>query len=200
MVSWFMLRPFSLPLALACVIAAGCQSIKREDVRPGGTVVMEDKAISWMSDLSGNPAGHHGWVFVKVIAPPGAKECRVVGSLFDGVNPYEKGRVDADGAVLLTVRKEQAKQTFACRTPAGETRRTIASERVTNTFKDYKQRPYTRSYWSTPPLAHMDPSDPQAPARWDAMHAEYCTGAKLSRVGVCAGERFANMKARDLEQ
>jgi hypothetical protein len=187
-----------LPVAIACLFLAGCNTIKREDVRPGGTVVTEDKAISWMSDLSGNPAGHRGWKFVKVIAPPGASECRVEGSMFDGVNPYEKARVEIDGSVLLTVRNEQAKQTFACRTAEGVKRRTVQSERITNTFTDYKQRPYTRRYWSTPPMVHIDPSDPQAAARWDALWEEVCPAAARFRTGPCTGERFANMKARDL--
>lgn len=189
-------------LFAACLLAAACNTVETSDPRPGGQVWTEDKSISWLSDTSGNPAGHKNWIFVRVIAPAGATECRVEASMFDGVNPFPKTPVDDKGAAMVTVRDEKDKSSIACRTPEGWVKRTLASERIVNTFKDYTgKKTYQRGYWAVPPMIHIDPKDLQAAARWDALAAEICpvvTRNPPFPVNACRDDRLERMKARDI--
>ncbi len=178
----------------------GCNTVRKADVRPGGLVWTEDKAVSWMSDLSGNSAGHRGWIFVRVVAPAGATDCQTDNSWLDGVNPYPKAPVDKDGAALVTVRNEIGESSFSCATPTGVVRRKIASEKFTYSYASNYTRTQRaeRSYWIVPPMVHMDPTDPQVAARWDALHAELCPEGKITGGGACRDGVMQNMKQRDL--
>lgn len=186
-------------VGLALLALAACNTVNKADVRPAGLVWTEDKSISWFSDLSGNRAGVNGWIFVRVIAPAGATECEAHHNWFDGVNPYPKAPVDKDGAALVTVRNETAENGFSCKTPSGVVRRTIASEKFTYSYAISRDRTKRaeRSFWIVPPMVHMDPSDSEAAARWDKLHAELCPEGK-AYGGACRPGVMLNMKLRDL--
>jgi hypothetical protein len=177
--------------------ASACNSVSKADFRPGGDVWTEDKSVSWFPVISGNP-GREGWVFVRVIAPPGAKECSVDGSWLHGRNPYPRARVAADGAAMITVLNDASDVSVSCTTRDAVVRRKVSSERVVST-RGSKQWAQRHDYFVVPPLVHMDPADRQAAARWEALRLELCS-AEFSGIAACKGDLMSSMKRRDLNE
>jgi hypothetical protein len=192
-----MLRVFLVGIVCAAC-ASACNSVSKADFRPGGNVWTEDKSISWLPVISGNP-GRDGWVFVRVIAPAGATECSADGSWLDGRNPYPSAPVAADGEAMITVRNEASEVSVSCATPGGSVQRKVSSERVISTTH-IGQWAQKHDYFVVPPLVHLDPADPQAAARWDALRLELCPADMISAISACTGDRMSNMKRRDLNE
>ena len=136
---------------------------------------------------------------VRVIAPTGATECSADGSWLDGRNPYPRADVASDGAAMITVRNDASEVSFSCATPRGVIRRKVSSEHVVSTTH-IGQWTQKHDYFVVPPLVHIDPTDAQAAARWDALRLELCPVAKISAISACMDDRMSNMKRRDLNE
>jgi hypothetical protein len=191
-----------LALAAVFLAAAGCTSIEKADARPGGLVWTENTSIGWMPSGLASPgrAGTRGWIFVRVIAPTGATECRAESGLFDGPNPYKSGKPGPDRAALLTVRDAAAQSVFICMTAGGEVRRETPSTKITYTVRGYYgKKDEERSYWSVPPLVHVNPKDADADKHWAAVSEEVCPASGAGRGrNFCKPGMLDKMKAVDL--
>ncbi|MBI1361451.1 MAG: hypothetical protein GC155_14330 [Alphaproteobacteria bacterium] len=195
------MRQRFLMLVLATGLAASCVAVGKDNPQPGGVVWTEDKAISWMpANLGGGKAGTKGWAYVQVFAPPSASECWVDSSIFSASasNPHPRGTPDQSGAVLLTVRNEQRSSSFSCRTPSGVQTRVVQSEQVVRTRTSPYRKPSVSKYWLVPPLAHINPNDPQGAAHWDAFNRTLCQSDPTIVYSLCKEDRLEHMKARDL--
>jgi hypothetical protein len=191
------LRNVTVGLA-ASVLFAGCTTTTKADAPPGATVTTENESASWLPrGISGEKQGMQNWTRIRVIAPAGARQC-VSGSVLPLIygGPQAIGRPDTKGEVMLTTDMEAGAVHIRCTTADGDVARTVKAYRYSRTF----QNGMKSSFPIQPPMIHMNPSDPQAEARWTELRAEICKEGEIGpRSGfLCEPEIFAALKAADL--
>lgn len=206
-----MLTLRKVSLVAAVVVLAGCAQleVRDADAPPGGTVTTEDHTrnavLGWIPQVAPrNRPGIEHWTRIRVVAPEGATICRS-GTFFSKGGPEAKGEPDANRVVMLTSRQGDRTAHFACDTPIGEVKRSVSASVYTmpippNVPADrmwfYEGN---RSWHVLPPLVHMDPRDPAAEARWDALGPELCPEISHRVFGfVCKPGMLEKFKAVDL--
>lgn len=177
----------------------GCTTVDRYrglDGPPGGYVSGTSPFQRAMSDINPMSDYNSQWVLVRVIAPVGATRCWVADkSPFDPAGPKAEGQPDDKREVVLAHKAHSDTATFACKTPAGEVKRSVKAV-------PYEMRYRDKVIHTTPlkpPLVHLDPSDAEAGARWTAISAELCPQIS-ERAGnmICKPGMMDKLRAADI--
>jgi len=179
-----------------CGLAASCAGAYEGDIRPGGI----STAPGLINPYNGNPTGRR-YQRIRVIAPPGASVCRIVGqSMFVAPGPQAQGKPNDKHEVTLTYDVEAPSASFECQMPSGVARRTVQAVPYESTQKGYDGNPLTVTLMLVkPPLVHMNSQDPEAEARWTALGAELCSPHSESPSYLCKPGLLGKLKAEDLD-
>jgi hypothetical protein len=168
----------------ACLTA--CMSYENLDGKPGSTATREFDPIPVPGLGLGRTSG--SYQNVRVIAPNGAQVCRVTN--FNGQPPFVSERSpDADGVIALAVSESLDEAELRCAGQGVRVERQI--RRLQLSFGNYSRR-------SFPPLVHMQPSDPNAAARWTALYAEICATTRPRDRYICDEANWAQLRAQDI--
>jgi hypothetical protein len=188
------MRIFSVLIAIAILgLLAGCVSYHGLDAPPGGLVIR----------VSG-PQGLSSWSDffqrVRIIAPPGARLCRV--AYFENAGGSDRsGAPNANGEVMLTLdynAQQIGAERIICEMgDGGVIERDARRIRIGETPYRRNMAPFV--HVSFPPLLHMAPGDPHAVERWSSVRAEICTAPQDDLFArICGAEAWRALQAADL--
>ena len=183
----------------AALAMGGCTAVdtyRGLDGAPGDYVSGSSQFQRVMSDINPMSDYNSQWVLVRVVAPAGATRCWVADkSPFDPTGPRHEGRPDAKREVLLTHKAYSDTATFACKTPAGEVKRSVKAVPYEMKYRDK----VIHTTPLKPPLVHLDPSDAEAGSRWTAIAAELCPqiSDRASKM-ICKTGMMDKLRAADI--
>lgn len=162
-------------LVIASVTSAVCASTDKYSGRMDhrvGYVIGTSQFQRTMADL--NPVNSQYTtqrVRIRVIAPPEATQCRIADqSPFMPPGPQPEGKPNSKGEVMIAYDAFSSSAAFVCDTPAGQLTRSVTPAPWQMTFRGWQ----INTVQVKPPMVHVDPSDPDAAARWTSLAAELC--------------------------
>ena len=120
-------------------------------------------------------------------------------SRFSFGGPEPEGKPDDKREVMLTYDVEAKSAQLRVQLAAGIVRRRVKAVPYDIMFRRRDTERVLSTAQVKPPLVHMDPTDPDADARWAAISAELCSPGSASVYSlICKPGMLEKLKAVDL--